>query len=91
MRGFFLVWCFVLFAGGFGEIGVSTWCFNGLDVVDWVGKMVCGRTVFGVGIFCRFLGFIFGGVGEEQATAKTKYRDPSTRRFAPSLRMTTKN
>jgi hypothetical protein len=28
----------------------GNWCFDvvffGLDVVDWVGKMVCGMTVF---------------------------------------------
>jgi hypothetical protein len=59
--GNFLVGCFVLFAGGFGGIECWMWRFCGVDVVDCVGMMVCGRTVFWGEIFCSFLGFIFGG------------------------------
>jgi hypothetical protein len=57
--GNFLMWCFVLFVGVFGRNGCYAWWFCGVEVVDWVGKMVCGRTVFGWGFFCSFLGFIF--------------------------------
>jgi hypothetical protein len=58
--GNFLVWCFGVFAGGFGEIGVSTWCFCGVDVVDWVGKVVCGKTVFEEGNFAGFWNLFLG-------------------------------
>jgi hypothetical protein len=57
--GFFLVGCFVVFAGGFGENGAPAWCFCGVEVVDCVGKMVCGMAFFGLEKFCRFLKFIF--------------------------------
>jgi hypothetical protein len=45
--GFFLVGCFVLFTGDFGEIGVSAWCFCGQVVVKRVGKVVFGWLCFG--------------------------------------------
>jgi hypothetical protein len=58
--GIFFGVVFCVFAGGFGEIGASVWCFCGVDVVDWMEKMVWWWAVFEVGIFCSFLGFILG-------------------------------
>jgi hypothetical protein len=59
--GNFLVMCFVVFAGGFGENGCCAWCFCGVDVVDCMGRWFVGGRFFEGGIFCRFLGFIFEG------------------------------
>ena len=44
---FFSVWWSGVFAGGFGEIGVSVWCFCGQGVVKQVGKVVCWVACFG--------------------------------------------
>jgi hypothetical protein len=56
---FFLAWWSGVFAGGFGEIGVSAWCFCGHVVVKRVAKTVCWMACFGGWIFCNFFGFIF--------------------------------
>jgi hypothetical protein len=89
--GNFLEACFVLFAGFFGKTGAA----RGVFVVQmwWIAweRWFVGGRFFEGGIFAGFWDLFCEPVGEEQATAKTKYRDPSTRRFAPSLRVTTKN
>ena len=51
---FFLAWWSGVFAGGFGEIGVSAWCFCGHVVVKRVAKTVCWMACFGDGFFAIF-------------------------------------
>jgi hypothetical protein len=60
-----MLWCDFILRGGLlvlqgvlGKFGVWVWCFCGQDVVDSVGKVVCGRTNFGGCGLCRICGFI---------------------------------
>jgi hypothetical protein len=43
------------FCWGFGKNGVWMWCFCGQDVVDWVGKVGFGISVFGGDFFAGIL------------------------------------
>jgi hypothetical protein len=51
--GNFFVWWSGVFAGGFGKNSVWMWCFSGQGVVDWVGKVGFGMSVFCGVLFCR--------------------------------------